>query len=196
MWGYKVRLLPLISAVGLPQTRIMPSRMRDYLTELEQNLVSSPGYSIAPIDPQISVHRLVFAPAFNAPSLVEFKLGTADSEVLLVIPTLASNTATVGGWQGIEVLSAQLRDEIANAVETMRPFDLPDIITNSRDGIAARYRLISHSGTKGFDVFNPDGSCGRVQRDWLALTLKVLQEVFDDPELARYLVGMHRQFVL
>lgn len=171
--------------------------MKDHLTELEQDLVSSLGYSRVPFDPQISVHRFVFDPAFDAPSLVEFQLGSAYAEVsLTLIPYIASNTATVGRWQDIEVLSAQLRDKIANAVETMRPFDLPDLITNSRDGIAARYRLISHSGTKGFDVFNPDGSCGRVQCDWLALTLKVVQEVFDDPELARYLVDLHRRFVL
>ncbi|MEW6498276.1 MAG: hypothetical protein AB1589_38120 [Cyanobacteriota bacterium] len=176
----------------------MSNGIKSYLTRLEQELLPSLGYSLVLIDPQISVHRLVFAPASNAPSLVEFQFSTTEAEVLQVIPPGVANTATVSAWQGIEVLSAQLCEEMTNAINIMKPFDLPDLDLNGRDGIAARYRFITHNRPKGkgFDVFNPDGSCGYAQRNWLALTLKIVREVFDDPQLTRYLAELHRCFML
>ena len=112
--------------------------------------------------------------------------------MLLLIATRASNRYNLGGWQDVELLSAQLCDELTNAINIMKPFDLPDLDMNGRDGISARYRLITHSRPKGkgFDVSNPDCSCGYAQRNWLALTLKIVREVFDDPELTRYLAEL------
>lgn len=173
----------------------MPSAVNQHLTALEEQLVSSLGSSRVPVSRETSIHRLVFAPAFDAPSLVEFQFGPSAAEVSLIISSGPLNTVTVGSWQGIEVLSAQLRDEVTTAAETMRPFDLPDLITSGRDGIAVRYRLISQGGRTGFDAFNPDVSDGRAQRDWLALILKIVREVFDDPKLERYFVGLSRHFV-
>lgn len=175
----------------------MSSASKSYLSRLEQELVSSLGYSLVPIDPQISVHRLIFMPAFDAPSLMEFQLGTAEGEVLLVIPPIVSNTATIGAWQDVEVLSAQLCEEMTNALNAIKPFDLPDVNMNGRDGISARYRFITHNRPKGkgFEVSNPDEPSGCVQRKWLAFTIRIVREVFDDPQLTRYLAKLHSYFV-
>ncbi len=120
----------------------------------------------------------------------------ANPSVLLIVPLQSAATARLSGFEIIESLPPDHLRHLADAFEELCPHDLPDVSTNSRDGIAVRYRLDAHGESRGFDAFNPDIELNDKHCKWLEIALSVAAHVLTEDKAQRYLAELQCHFVI
>ncbi|HEY9620694.1 MAG TPA: hypothetical protein V6C78_10010 [Crinalium sp.] len=169
----------------------------DHLIDIETLLNGHLGFDPArPLNVGDTLHQFVFSPTFHSPStlvLEQSVSGTTAYLALLFSPVPKEGKA--GCWQDIQPVAPEMMDAFSTAALVAKPWELPNVNTNSRDGILAGYRIQSTERSARFYAFNPIYEDHPSQIAWLRRGLCMAQELFQSADAVLYLESLQKYFV-
>ncbi len=169
----------------------------DHLIDIETLFNGHLGFDPArPLNVGDTLHQFVFSPTFHSPSTLVLEQSVSGTTAYLAF--LFSSVHKEGKadcWQDIQPVAPEMMDSFSTAALVAKPWELPNVNTNSRDGILAGYRIQSTERSARFYAFNPIYEDHPSQIAWLKRGLCMAQDLFQSADAVLYLGSLQRYFV-
>ncbi|MBL1178927.1 hypothetical protein [Pantanalinema sp. GBBB05] len=175
----------------------MMNSLGDHLIDIETLLNGHLGFDPArPLNGGDTLHQFVFSPTFHSPSTLVLEQSVSGTTAYLaVLFSSVPKDGKVGCWQDIQPVAPEMMDAFSTAALVAKPWELPNVDTNSRDGILAGYRIQSTERSARFYAFNPIYEDHPSQIAWLKRGLCIAQDIFQSADAVLYLESLQRYFV-
>lgn len=169
----------------------------DHLIDIETLLNHYLGFDPArPLNEGDTLHQFVFSPTFHSPStLVLEQSASSTTAYLAFLFSSVPKEGKASCWQDIQPVAPEMMDAFSTAALVAKPWELPNVNTNSRDGILAGYRIQSTERSARFYAFNPIYEDHPSQIAWLRRGLCMAQDLFQAADAVLYLESLQRYFV-
>lgn len=169
----------------------------DHLIDIETMLNDHLGFNPTRLfDLSDVLHQFVFVPTFHPPSTLVLEQSASDTIAYFAfLYDSVSEEGAAGCWQDVQPVAPDLMTAFSTAAMVARPWELPNAVTNSRDGILAGYRMQTTERNARYYVFNPINEEHPGQIAWLNQGLRMAQEIFRSADAVLYLKSLRKYFI-
>ena len=171
--------------------------LSNHLIDIETRLNSHLGFNPARLlNVGDTLHQFVFSPTFHSPSTLVLEQSAGGTTAYLAFLYDSDHKdGKAGCWQDIQLVDPEVMVAFSTAALVAKPWELPNAVTNSRDGILAGYRVQSTNRSARFYVFNPICEDHPSQIAWLKRGLSMAEELFWSTDAILYLGSLHKYFI-
>jgi hypothetical protein len=174
----------------------MDSPIVSFVQNIESILNESLGFDAARAsltNEHEAIHQFVFVPTFHSPAT--FVIEHRTNSITAYLALLESSNAKGGGWQDVQLVTPVGWSAFSSITEALTPWTLPHAVTESRDGMAASYRVQTLAGSAGFCTYNPDRTQHAAHIAWLRHAVMFAEDIFRSTEAVRYLDALRIYFI-